>query len=94
MTTELEKVRDEFKKIIAEEVTKLAEALNDPTPVDPYTGDDVLEGYARERYGYLSGICDAAEIAGVPFREIQAIKSTAAAKANTDWYAILDQIKY
>ena len=94
MTTELEKVRDEFKKIIAEEVTKLAEALNDPTPVDPYTGDDVLEGYARERYGYLSGICDAAEIAGVPFREIQAIKSTAAAKVNTDWYAILDQIKY
>ena len=94
MTTELEKVRDEFKKIIAEEVTKLAEALNDPIPVDPYTGDDVLEGYARERYGYLSGICDAAEIAGVPFREIQAIKSTAAAKVNTDWYAILDQIKY
>lgn len=95
MTTELEKVKDELKKIIAEEVAKLAEALNGPTPVDPYAGYDVLEGYARERYGYISGICDAAEIAGVPFREIQAIKNTAAEKANgTDWYAILDQIKY
>lgn len=92
---EMEKVKDELKKIIAEEVAKLAEALNDPTPVDPYAGYDVLGGYARERYGYINGICDAAEIAGVPFKEIQAIKNTVAAKANgTDWYAILDQIKY
>ena len=88
-------IKNELKKIIAEEVTKLAEALNDPTPVDPYAGYDVLSGYARERYGYINGICDAAEIAGVPFKEIQAIKNAAAAKANgTEWYAIVDQIKY
>ena len=90
-----EKIKDELKKIIAEEVVKLAEALNDPTPTNPYAGYDVLSGYARERYGYISGICDAAEIAGVPFKEIRAIKNAAAAKANgTDWYAIVDQIKY
>ena len=92
---EMEKVKDGLKEIIAEEVAKLAEALNDPTPVDPYAGYDVLGGYARERYGYINGISDAAEIAGVPFKEIQAIKNTTAAKVNgTDWYAILDQIKY
>ena len=91
----MNKYKSELLKIIAEEVVKLIDAVYDDTPVDHYAGYDVLNGFVRERYGYISGICDAAEIAGVPFKEVQAIKNTAAAKVNgTDWYAIVDQIKY
>ena len=91
----MKKHKTELKKIIADEVVNLINVINDPTPVDPYAGYDVQEGFIRERYGYISGLSDAAELAGIPFKELQAIKNSAAEKANgTDWYAVLDQIKY
>ena len=90
----MKEYKTELKKLIADEVVNLIKAVSDPMPADHY-GYDVLEGYIRERYGYISGLSDAAELAGLPFNELQAIKNSAAEEANgTDWYAVLDQINY
>ena len=89
-----ENFKDGLKKIIAEEVVNLIDTIFDPTPVDPYAGYDVQEGYVRERYGYLSGICDAAELAGLTFKELQAIKDAAAQSKGKNWCDVLDKIKY
>ncbi len=86
--------KTELLKIIAEEVIKLIDAVYDDTPVDHYAGYDVLNGFVRERYGYLSGLSDAAELAGVPFKELQAVKDAAAQTKGKNWYDVLDKIKY
>ena len=86
--------KTELLKIIAEEVVKLSDAVYDDTPVDHYAGYDVLNGFVRERYGYLSGLSDAAELAGVPFKELQTVKDAAAQTKGKNWYDVLDKIKY
>ena len=90
----MNKYKSELLKIIAEEVIKLIDAVYDDTPVDHYAGYDVLNGFVRERYGYLSGLSDAAELAGVPFKELQAVKDAAAQTRGKNWYDVLDKIKY
>lgn len=90
----MNKYKSELLKIIAEEVIKLIDAVYDDTPVDHYAGYDVLNGFVRERYGYLSGLSDAAELAGVPFKELQAVKDAAAQTKGKNWYDVLDKIKY
>lgn len=90
----MNKYKSELLKIIAEEVVKLIDAVYDDTPVDHYAGYDVLNGFVRERYGYLSGLSDAAELAGVPFKELQAVKDAAAQTKGKNWYDVLDKIKY
>ena len=90
----MNKYKTELLKIIAEEVVKLIDAVYDDTPVDHYAGYDVLNGFVRERYGYLSGLSDAAELAGVPFKELQAVKDAAAQTKGKNWYDVLDKIKY
>ena len=90
----MNKYKSELLKIIAEEVVKLIDAVYDDTPVDHYAGYDVLNGFVRERYGYLSGLSDAAELAGVPFKELQAVKDAAARTKGKNWYDVLDKIKY
>ena len=75
-------------------MVKLIDAIYDDTPVDHYAGYDVLNGFVRERYGYLSGLSDAAELAGVPFKELQAVKDAAAQTKGKNWYDVLDKIKY
>ncbi len=90
----MKKFKEQLMRIIAEEVVKLIDVINDPTPVDPYAEYDVLDGYIRERYGYLNGISDAAELAGIPFKELQTIKDAAAQSKGKNWYDVLDQIKY
>ena len=90
----MNKYKSELLKIIAEEVIKLIDAVYDDTPVDHYAGYDVLNGFVRERYGYLSGLSDAAELAGVPFKELQAVKDAAAQTRGKNWYHVLDKIKY
>ena len=89
----MNKYKSELLKIIAEEVVKLIDAVYDDTPVDHYAGYDVLNGFVRERYGYLSGLSDAAELAGVPFKELQAVKDAAARTKGKNWYDVLDKIK-
>ena len=86
--------KTELLKIIAEEVVKLIDAVYDDTPVDHYAGYDVLNGFVRERYGYLSGLSDAAELVGVPFKELQTVKDAAAQTKGKNWYDVLDKIKY
>ena len=90
----MNKYKSELLKIIAEEVVKLIDAVYDDTPVDHYAGYDVLNGFVRERYGYLSGLSDAAELAGVPFKELQTVKDAAAQTNGKNWYDVLDKIKY
>ena len=90
----MNKYKSELLKIIAEEVVKLIDAIYDDTPVDHYAGYDVLSGFVRERYGYLRGLSDAAELAGVPFKELQAVKDAAARTKGKNWYDVLDKIKY
>ena len=90
----MNKYKTELIKIIAEEVVKLIDAVYDDTPVEHYAGYDVLSGYVREKYGYISGLSDAAELAGVPFKKLQAAKDDAARTKGKNWYDVLDKIKY
>ena len=79
---------------IAEEVVQLIDTLHQATEADQTPDDSQQFGLVREKYGLICGLCLAAELAGVDFSAIQAVKDRAANNRQTCWSDVLDTIQY
>lgn len=79
---------------IAEAVVQLIDTLHQTTETDQTDNPYQQYGLVREQYGLICGLSMAAELAGVDYSAVQAVKDRAATSKRTCWADVLDTIQY
>ena len=79
---------------IAEAVVQLIDTLQQATETDQTDTLYQQYGLVREQYGLICGLSTAAELAGMEFSAVQAVKDRAAISKQTCWADVLDTIQY